>query len=297
MKKNLSLLVCLVLSLSSILCAETNAPKKMDDIDILKYEKFYLKWKQVTVRFRKDTGEMRFTFANPLAYKTLKKGLITYPDGAVFGKVAVATVEDSLFVSSVIPNGARRYQLMVKDAKKYKNNHGWGYALYDEKGNLFPEDPKSQVMACAACHNAAEERGYVFSQRLNLDQTSSQAIIPGKGKSAFIFETIEKKKLDEKIMALLPEQVKYVRVLKASLSDNLFQGTLDEIRPTLSKETFESKYPSLLLSKDQKRFSLILWENMSAQCTNQGKNGAYLKSVYSNIEQGKNIELHFCYTP
>ena len=66
-------------------------------------------WHLVTVRFRKDTQEMRWTFANDGAWKTLSSGSIEYPNGAVFAKIDAVTHEDAQFPSSAVPSGARRF--------------------------------------------------------------------------------------------------------------------------------------------------------------------------------------------
>ncbi len=273
---------------------------EMDAISYKNYIGFEQKWKLVTVRYRKDTGEMRFTYANKLAYKTLKEGKTNYPEGSVFGKIGIKTEEDPLFASSAVPGGVRRYQLMVKNTVKYKNNNGWGYALFNEDGLLYPENPEKQVEACAACHNAASERGYVFSQLINLDKNSKSiktaTWLPNQLPIKFNFETSQVNILNEKIKNLIPEEVKEIRVLKGEIAANIFQGTLEEIRPVLSKETFDSKLPTIVFSDDQKRFSLIIIEKSDSTCLVEGKSGIYLKSIYTNLNNEKNSELHFCYS-
>jgi hypothetical protein len=37
---------------------------------------------------------------------------VHFPEGAAFGKIGVKTNPDPLFESSVVPSGARRFQLM-----------------------------------------------------------------------------------------------------------------------------------------------------------------------------------------
>jgi hypothetical protein len=56
--------------------------------------------------------------------KTLTEGSINYPDGAVFAKTGIHTGVDPQFESSVILKGIRRYQLMVKNKKKYASTGG-----------------------------------------------------------------------------------------------------------------------------------------------------------------------------
>ena len=113
---------------------------RMNGFALQDYADFQKKWPLVTVRFRKDTGELRFTYANDIAYKALKKGATEYPDGAVFAKIGIMTEEDPAFTSSAVPSGARRFQLMVHDAKKFPETHGWGFALFDARAKASGKD-------------------------------------------------------------------------------------------------------------------------------------------------------------
>ena len=126
-------------------------------------------WHFVTVRFRRDTAEMRLTYANDKAWDALLAGGTKYPDGAVFAKIGIMTEEDPGFTSSVVPSSARRYQLMVMDHKKHAATDGWGYALFDMNGKTFEQNPVEQVQACHACHKLVPDRDYVFSQPMRLE--------------------------------------------------------------------------------------------------------------------------------
>lgn len=258
------------------------------------FKDFEKKWKLVTVRFRKDTEEMRFTYANALAYQALLKGRIDYPDGAVFAKIGYKTEEDTSFPSSAVPSGARRFQFMVRNKKKYAESSGWSYALFDDKGKVFPEDLKTQTLACVACHNAVPERGYVFSELMKKRSTNKPSSL-----SHLIFKTVEKSQLPKSIIDLLPLEVTSVRVLEGEMAKDLFQGTLEEIRPALSKEVASSKMAAVLYNKDGSRFSLVLPENIGTSCTNESKTGIFMKSIFSTLNAaGTNGEkiLHFCYS-
>lgn len=90
----------------------------MNGYSFKEYKDFPQKWKLVTVRFRKDIDEMRFVYANELAFKALQSGTGKYPDGAIFGKLGVRSKDDPEFASSMVPSGVHRYQLMVKNSKK-----------------------------------------------------------------------------------------------------------------------------------------------------------------------------------
>jgi len=148
------------------------ADDTMNGYSLQQFGDFQKNWHLVTVRFRQDTNEMRFTYANDLAWDTLKAGKVDFPNGAVFGKVGVMTKPDPAFVSSVVPGGARRIQFMVRDVKKHSRDDGWGYALFDVQGKVFPDHGRQAVQACVACHHIVPDRGFVFSQLMSNDLNS-----------------------------------------------------------------------------------------------------------------------------
>lgn len=294
MNINKIILLTLIFCSAALSAEDFSGKEVMNGHRLKDFKNFEKKWKLVTVRFRKDTAEMRFTYANDLAFKALKKGIVDYPDGAVFAKIGLQTEEDSSFPSSAVPSGARRYQFMVRNKKKYSETNGWSYALFDENGLTFPEEPKNQTMACVACHNAVPERGYVFSQLMELRQQRKNTPT-----SSLLFKTLESTKLPKAIFSLLPAEFKSVRVLESEMKKNIFQGTLEEIRPALSKEVESSKLPALLFNDEGTRFSLVVPENLEAKCTSENKSGIFLKSIYTAYNQsGSSFEkvLHYCFT-
>lgn len=244
--------------------AEPLAVLEMNGIKRSDFQNFEKDWRLVTVRYRKDSNEMRWTFANDLAWKTLSSGSISYPDGAMFGKIGVVTHEDSQFTSSAVPSGARRFQFMVRDKVKYADTGGWGYALFDVDGKLFPEAIKETTMACYACHRIVQNRGEVFSQPFQfLDGSkslfNSTFFSENKGFHKIQFKTVAKKNLPEAVRKQLPKEISQIRTVDvAFLQENLFQGTLDEIKPSLELESYNKKLPAALISTDGLRFSLII---------------------------------------
>lgn len=292
---------------------------EMSGYSFKKFEGFEKKWKLVTVRFRRDTNEMRFTYANPKAWKALQNGVTNYPEGSVFAKIGVKTDDDPAFTSSAVPSGVRRYQLMVKNSKLHKETQGWGYALFDVNGKTFPEDPKTQARACAACHQAVPQRGYVFSQIMSLayeknsqdnnrdngrDNAKGNARDNGKdsGNTAensynFKFETWPVIRLPRDIRLRLPEGAMQIRVLSGELRQNIFQGTLDEIRPILAEESVKTSLPALLLSSDEKRYSVVyLADDKTDDKTVCNKNELAMKAEHSLIAaKDSRYELAFCH--
>lgn len=215
---------------------------------------FVKNWKLVTVRFRKDSGEMRFVYANPVAWKAMEGGSKKFPDGSIFAKIAIVSQPDPAFESSLVPSGAKRIQFMVKD-EKHSQSNGWGYALFDANGKTFPGEPKTAVVACHACHKLVPERDYVFSQSAALVSrgylTSMMSVQEAKA-SALAFEKQNISALPNSIQAFLPKGASQIRVLVNSpLVENAFFGTLDEMRPALASEVKKHGLPTALITKDK----------------------------------------------
>lgn len=278
----------------------TTSSTQMNGYKLSDYAQFEKNWKLVTVRYRKDTGEMRFTYANDLAFQTLQKGLVDYPDGSIFAKIGLKTQEDPGFPSSAVPSGARRYQLMVRDKKKHNKTDGWGYALFDRDGFVFPEPVETQTAACAACHHIIPERGYVFSQLMSLAPGKSPNLHTDNNNyfnKKIEFLTATSQSLPLEISKFFPKDNKTVRKINHPISQYLFQGSLDEIKPTLIKEAIQSKMPALIISPDLKSFALAYVENFELKCETNGQNGFFVKTVsMSSIQKNQTSENRFCWT-
>lgn len=240
---------------------------QMNGISFKDYKDFTEKWKLVTIRFRKDTGEMRLTYANDLAFKTLESGAINYPDGAIFAKTGIYTHTDPQFESSVVPTGIRRYQFMVKNKETYKSSNGWGYGLFDPQGKTFEEDPVTTQQACFACHTMVENRGDVFSQLFNFNKSGVVNFHNGDlPQSRITFDWKKTKELPLTLQKLIPKQYLQVRIVTNSiLRKNIFQGTLDEVKPLLEAEVRKSKYAAIFASEDFKKFTLV-YSSASDKC-------------------------------
>lgn len=241
---------------------------RMNGFALQDYANFQKEWPLVTVRFRKDTGELRFTYANDIAYDALKKGATEYPDGAVFAKIGIMTEEDPAFTSSAVPSGARRFQLMVHDAKKFPETHGWGFALFDARAKASGKDVALRSAACDACHALVPERGYVFSQVMKLEVADTIPVAPAakNDPSRIHFETVGVDKLPKALASRLPKEVKQVRLLRGELEKHIFRGTIDEIRPTLALEAQQTDMPAALVSEDGTLFSLVQRDIKTPTC-------------------------------
>lgn len=279
----IALLSSLVFPLSSptlAIAAEFGVSSEMNGYRLEQFGDFQ-KWHLVTVRYRRDTDEMRFTYANDLAWETLQKGETDFPDGAVFAKTGIATQEDPEFTSSAVPSGAIRYQFMVMDKKKHPNEAGWGYALFDAGGHTFPDKPEAQIGACHACHEIAKDRGYVFSQLMKRDQpkTINSGARDIQLSTTVAFSISRAENLPPFARQALAQQTGDVYLVQGEMQSKFFQGTFNEIRPSLIKQSLATNRPAGLMSKDGRRFTFV-WP-AEQTCQTHGVTGRTMKVIYT----------------
>ena len=97
-------------------------------------------------------------YANDKAMEGLRTG--TYPDGAILAEEML----EWLSTANSAKEGPRRVVgVMVKDSQRYAATQGWGYGNFDEGSRTDTLDSKAR-QACAQCHLARKDQGYVFTE-------------------------------------------------------------------------------------------------------------------------------------
>ncbi len=258
----------------------------MNGYSLKDFGDFTKDWNLVSVRFRKDSGEMRYTYANKKAWTALNSESVDYQNGSIFGKVSYVTYQDEDFPSSFIPSRPSRVQFMVKNKGLYKKTGGWGFAIFKPNGDLMPGDMNEKIDSCFACHSLVEHRNFVFSRRQNNNLPEENS--PSKLK----FKKEEIKDLPSHIRELIPSKEKSLFSLQGKLRSHLFYGTLDEIRPALIKKSLKESAPAILLGIKRKKFSLVLRDINENRCA---KNEVPFLSYHSGPSpKNKIIKLKFC---
>ena len=265
---------------------------QMNDIKYDTFKDFEKNWRLVTVRYREDSKEMRFTYANEVAWKSMFSMKPDYPDGAMFAKTAIMTEQDPAFTSSRMPSSSVRYQFMLKDKKKYKETDGWGYALFDSEGHLFEGGVKQATLACAACHRIVPERDYVFSRAFKKDFFKNLGSFPElkNGSSVIKFSSREEKEFEGAREFLVGRSAK-IESLEGDLQKNAFSGTLDEVIPLLLERS-KSFARNAILYVDKSSFTLILRKEKSDTCDSSTDQNSYRAVVYFNSKKVRDAE--FC---
>lgn len=270
------ILLCFIFSLNISAYFEhsliQNKNAEMNGIKFQNFKNFPQQWKLISVRYRQDSNEMRFTYANDLAVSAMKSLKPNYPDGAAFGKIGFIVENDPSFPSSLAPTGTRRFQIMLKNKKQYKNSDGWGYALFDSNGQLYNEDLKAKTNACIACHRLVPERDYVFSRPIQTDFKINPESLKEKNQKNKIYNfkniTWNNLKITTKLSS--KPSSNFIDSLEGEIQKNAFSGTLDEIIPLLI-ENSKTKSISSILFINQNNFSLVIPTINSKRCNNKDR--------------------------
>ena len=124
----------------------------------------YKDWRVISSSHRLDNNTLRVILGNEIAIKAARSGQTNpWPDGAVLGKLVWkdSTLPD--WEKAVVPGEFVHAEFMIKDAKKYRDTGGWGFARW--KG--LQQEPYGQdasfVQECFGCHTPVRNNDYVFT--------------------------------------------------------------------------------------------------------------------------------------
>lgn len=252
---------------------DLGSSRAIDGIAVASYRDFWNDWKLVTVRFRKDNGEQRFVYANPLAWEALENGADGFPDGSMFGKVAFSVSDDPSFPNSSEPGRVTRIQLMQKDSKLFKETGGWGYALIVPGSRPPPDSDKSIAAACQACHQIVPERNFVFSSPAFLRQRVPNFRRVSDFRSRFHDEstvTLSQFKTSALLHALQGESLQNIRTIKSASMD-LFSGSVNESAGVLARYATESGNVYALWDSTREEYAVAVPLSNTTTCVTRAR--------------------------
>lgn len=128
----------------------------------LVFDPSFESWKLISTTDRGDNNTFRFILGNDVAVKAAQSGNISpWPDGTRFAKVAWQQEldEDGL----IHPGKFIQVELMVKDARRYKDTDGWGWGRW--RGlDLKPYGEDAHFVGeCTSCHLPVRGNDYVYT--------------------------------------------------------------------------------------------------------------------------------------
>ena len=94
------------------------------------------------------------------------------PDGAKMAKIHWVPKPNQFFPTATVPGALMNVDFMAKDARRFADSGGWGYAVFDydpatdtfKPGTTAGTPPQGNDAKCGfACHTTAKARDYVFT--------------------------------------------------------------------------------------------------------------------------------------
>jgi Cytochrome P460 len=120
-------------------------------------------WKVVAPSYRPDKEQVRVILGNDKALAALKAGTRPFPDGVILAKAAWTTRKHEAFAGAVEPDRFVQVEFMIKDARRYADTLGWGFARFVGPGLKPYGDGKSFAQECVGCHVPVAANDFVFT--------------------------------------------------------------------------------------------------------------------------------------
>lgn len=279
---------------------------RMNGYSLEGFGDFPRSWHFVTSRHRTDTGEFRITYANDKAWDDIQRSKQVFQDGAVLAKVGMAFSRDIHFTASKVPGVVQRYQFMVKNAGKFKSTGGWAFAIFDKNGKTLVGAPSRVSQACFACHQIVKSNDYIFSEPIYKKMTSvfGETTVPAKKdsspKNGYIgFKSLNRVQLPEKLRDLLPDSKAKVRIAAGAIVENIFYGSIEEVRPALAEEAVRTDSPAVLVSADDKVFAAVFKDpDQNASCASSTVKAMPMIYVQKTLQEAaKNVPSYIDQLP
>lgn len=135
----------------------------------------YDRWEIIALSHNGD--KLAVILGNPAMIEAYKAGVPengkSFPDGAKMAKIHWnAKVDDEAPGQPTVTGAFHDVDFMVKDASRFADSGGWGYAafIYDNgsdsfrPGSLEDQPPQEHDAKCGfACHTIVEKKDYVFT--------------------------------------------------------------------------------------------------------------------------------------
>lgn len=150
---------------------QSKSPLKKTPVSLngVAYSEEFKRWDVISMSMLYDNS-IRTIYGNEIAVKAIEEeNFHPWPDGAVVVKAVWEQVGNDS--GEVRPGKFLNAQFMVKDAKKYKDTEGWGFAKFSTQELIpFGKTVTFASKSCISCHRQrAEETGYVFNVPLKVN--------------------------------------------------------------------------------------------------------------------------------
>jgi hypothetical protein len=129
--------------------------------------KGYKNWRVIAISHRTDNDSLRAILGNNTAVDAARLGQTNpWPEGSILAKLVWKdTVHEDDWPEATVPGQFVHAEFMVKDASKYMQTGGWGFARWlGEDQKPYGKDDSFARDECFACHTPMAKKDYVFSR-------------------------------------------------------------------------------------------------------------------------------------
>jgi len=124
----------------------------------------YKDWRVIASSSRIDNNTLRVILGNDIAIAAARNGTTNpWPDGAILGKMVWKNTTLKAWEKAVVPGEFVHAEFMFKDAEKWKDTGGWGFARWKGMGQAAYGKDASFVNECFSCHTPVKDNDYVFT--------------------------------------------------------------------------------------------------------------------------------------
>jgi hypothetical protein len=144
--------------------------------DTLPFEPSFETWRLLSTTDRGDNNTFRFILGNEIAANAAKSGNISpWPDGARVAKIAW---QQELGADGLVhPGKFVQVELMVKDARRFKDTDGWGWGRWRSL-DLRPYGENVHfVDECTGCHMPMRDNDYVYTLPITSAHLNREEIV------------------------------------------------------------------------------------------------------------------------
>ena len=125
----------------------------------------YRDWSVIASSHRTDNNTLRVILGNEVAVAAARAGqTVPWPDGAILGKLVWKDATLGAWEKAVVPGAFVHAEFMVKDAAKYPETGGWGFARWKGLDQQPYGEDAGFVQECFACHTPVKDNDYVFTR-------------------------------------------------------------------------------------------------------------------------------------
>ncbi len=129
----------------------------------------YKDWCLIASSHRTDNDSLRVILGNDIAIEAARSGHTNpWPDGTILAKLVWKDATHEVWEAATVPGRFVHAEFMVKDAAKYADTGGWGFARWLGAEQKPYGENADFAQECFGCHTPMADNDYVFTKPVTL---------------------------------------------------------------------------------------------------------------------------------